>query len=30
MSVHEFIDFFMRLDTAAENNTVANKIVKAV
>ena len=30
MSVHEFIDFFTRLDTAAKNNTVANKIVKAV
>lgn len=30
MSVHEFIDFLTRLDTAAKNNTVANKIVKAV
>lgn len=30
MSVHEFIDFFTRLDTAAKNNTVANKIAKTV
>ena len=27
MSVHELSDFFTRLDTAAKNNTVANKIV---
>ena len=30
MSVHELVDFFTRVDTAAKNNTVANKIVKAV
>ncbi len=30
MSVHELIDFLTRLDTAAKNNTVANKIVKTV
>ena len=30
MSVHELVDFFTRLDAAAKNNTVANKIVKAV
>ena len=30
MSVHELVDFFTRLVIAAKNNTVANKIVKAV
>ncbi len=30
MSVHELSDFFTRLDTAAKNSTVANKIVRTV